>query len=942
MRRTLSTLTAMAVGAAALTAAATTASASAEEGAADRGAAAVDKPLWQQAQNYYSTLRAPRVPDETEIESVEGPEAEPTWWEEAQRKHSTGFPPAAQELARREALADKGLSPARSLMRAGAENVTEARLLTLLVEFDPDANDDFSGWERPADNPTAEVPCYTEPEGTFFGGPLHNELPDPATVGTGRDNNTFWVPDFSPEHYEKIIYSEEGLTEKVRPDLDGGIDLSGYTVRNHYKEMSSGKYLIDGTVTPWLMLPHSEAWYSADSCAAGEASDIGHPDNPRGTAQMAIDAVAALQEADPDFDFTEYDQEDQADFDDDGDLFEPDGILDHVVVIHAGADQADDGGEQGTYAEWSSSSTVDPAQGGYEVPGTGVKVFNYTTQPEDAGVGVISHEYGHDLGLPDLYDSIGPTDTDVAFWDLMSTGSHSGPIFQGIPTHMGAWSKYVLGWIDPEVVPYGSARRNVTLGQAAKVPAGTESAVKIQLPNKDVQVGEPHSGELAWWTSNDQDDADVRLTRSVDVPEGDDVRFWMWNDYVIEEFWDYGFVELSADGGDTWEQMVVRDESGEVVTTNEDPNGNLEAYFGGMENGLTGSTDGYRHDWIDLSPYAGSTVQVRLRYMTDAAFVESGWFADDFSVTDDGTEVWTDDVESGDNGWTQEVLSIGGGGLGAGWIRTSGSFSYEQYYLAEWRNTVGFDKGLLTPYTTNFHVDGEWNVNRMPYNAPGMLIWHRDASHSFNDISNNLYDAPSIGAKGQVLLVDSHFNPRRLRGAAAEANPSVLDNLDSRAQAQDVAFGPTKRGFEYCYPSSSTDPYAAACNWFGPRPGKNYFTDQRTWYPGVEYRPDLLEETGSDLFFRDDDASTVVPSRNNEFYTTRVVDKNGKVVRELIGFDMGGGHVLGTGHPKDGRPAVEGHPGTERDLSLGVRIKFVGKPKDNTSAKVWLQPGYRR
>ncbi len=450
MRRTLSTLTALAVGAATLTAAATTASA--EEATADRGAASIDKPLWQQAQNYYSTLRAPRMPNETEIESVDGPRPEPTWWQHAQRKHSTGFPPAAQELARREARADNGRSPARSLLKAGAEPVTRAKLLTLLVEFDPEANDDFSGWERPND-PSAPDGCVTEPEGTLISGPVHNLLPDPATNGTGRDNNTFWVPDFSPEHYETLIYSKEGLTEKVRKDLDGGIDLSGYTVRNHYEEMSNGKYIVGGTVTPWLMLPHSEAWYSADSCEAGPASDIGHPDNPRGSGQMAIDAVAALAEADPDFPFSDYDVEDQGDRDGDGDLYEPDGVLDHVTVIHAGSDQADGGGEQGTYAEWSSSSTVDPATGGYEVPGTGVRVFNYTTQPEDAGVGVISHEYGHDLGLPDLYDSIGPTDTDVAFWDLMSTGSHSGPIFQSIPTHMGAWSKYVLGWIDPEGRP---------------------------------------------------------------------------------------------------------------------------------------------------------------------------------------------------------------------------------------------------------------------------------------------------------------------------------------------------------------------------------------------------------------------------------------------------------------------------------------------------------
>ena len=43
---------------------------------------------------------------------------------------------------------------------------------------------------------------------------------------------------------------------------------------------------------------------------------------------------------------------------------------------------------------------------------------------------------------------------------------------------------------------------------------------------------------------------------------------------------------------------------------------------GGLENGLTGSTDGYRHDYVNLTPYAGTTIQLRLRYATDAAFEE--------------------------------------------------------------------------------------------------------------------------------------------------------------------------------------------------------------------------------------------------------------------------------------------------------------------------------
>ena len=48
----------------------------------------------------------------------------------------------------------------------------------------------------------------------------------------------------------------------------------------------------------------------------------------------------------------------------------------------------------------------------------------------------------------------------------------------------------------------------------------------------------------------------------------------MWNNYMIEELWDYGFVEVSDDDGETWKQLEVFDESGDMVSTDEDTNGN--------------------------------------------------------------------------------------------------------------------------------------------------------------------------------------------------------------------------------------------------------------------------------------------------------------------------------------------------------------------------------
>ena len=58
------------------------------------------------------------------------------------------------------------------------------------------------------------------PPGNVQNGPLHNNIPNPAG-GPSPDNNSFWVPDFSSEHYNKMLYTEEGITERVRPDLTG-------------------------------------------------------------------------------------------------------------------------------------------------------------------------------------------------------------------------------------------------------------------------------------------------------------------------------------------------------------------------------------------------------------------------------------------------------------------------------------------------------------------------------------------------------------------------------------------------------------------------------------------------------------------------------------------------------------------------------------------------
>ena len=54
---------------------------------------------------------------------------------------------------------------------------------------------------------------------------------------------------------------------------------------------------------------------------------------------------------------------------------------------------------------------------------------------------------------------------------------------------------------------------------------------------------------------------------------------------------------------------------------------------------------------------------------------------------------------------------------GAGWHRDTGTQVQAHYYLAEWRNFDGFDKGLQYAYDTTYLHDA-WKVEKIKYNAP--------------------------------------------------------------------------------------------------------------------------------------------------------------------------------------------------------------------------------
>ena len=82
---------------------------------------------------------------------------------------------------------------------------------------------------------------------------------------------------------------------------------------------------------------------------------------------------------------------------------------------------------------------------------------------------MFAHEYAHDLGLPDDYDTrpAAAATTRVNWWTLMAQSRGPAPSDEGIGTRaadLGAWDKLQLGWLDYEVVGRGPERETLDLG----------------------------------------------------------------------------------------------------------------------------------------------------------------------------------------------------------------------------------------------------------------------------------------------------------------------------------------------------------------------------------------------------------------------------------------------------------------------------------------------
>ncbi|MCL6669744.1 immune inhibitor A domain-containing protein [Streptomyces panaciradicis] len=556
-------------------------------------------------------------------------------------------------------------------------------------------------------------------------GPLHNQIAEPDRA---KDNSTAWQADYDQQHFQDLYFGTGKNTESLK---------------KYYEKQSSGRYSVDGEVTDWVKVPYNEARYGNNACGSTTCSSVWNLVRDGLTSWVAGQKAAGKSDADIKADLAQYDQWDRYDYDGDGDFNEPDGYVDHFQIVHAGEDESAGGGAQGTDAIWahrwyafgSDAGATGPANnrlGGTQVGDTGVWVGDYTMQPENGGLGVYAHEYGHDLGLPDEYDTNGGENS-TGFWTLMSSGSWLGTgknAIGDLPGDMNAWDKLQLGWLNYDTAKAATKSKH-KLG-VAEYNTKNKQALVVTLPDKAVttEVVTPAQGSTQWWSGSGNDLKNT-LTRSVDLTGKSSAALTLDGYYDIEANYDFLYAEVSTDGGANWTAL-----DGTV-------DGQAIPRDGSDKPALTGTVDGYKKLSYSLDAYAGKKIDLRFRYQTDGGVALKGFAADEITVTADGAAVFSDNAESADAGWAA-----------SGFSRIGASFTkdYKQYYIAENRQYVSYDKTLkVGPYNFGFSTTRPDWVEHYPYQN-GLLIWKWDTSQP----DNNTGDHPGTG---QILPIDSHPVP---------------------------------------------------------------------------------------------------------------------------------------------------------------------------------------
>lgn len=227
-----------------------------------------------------------------------------------------------------------------------------------------------------------------------------------------------------------------------------------WSVRDYYVENSMGAFKPTFDVAAPVTLANNRAYYGTLQITYDGVNYMDYPDS------AFIEAVNLIKQR-GDVDFTKYDNN--------GDKY-----VDFVYMIYAGIGEADTGVEE---TIWPQASAVNPIgvvgscrnaldRNCYyvsryacsnEISGNAYSQYGPTAKIL-AGIGTFVHEYGHVLGLPDLYNTEDMNDQSTPFiWSLMDMGEYNtyaeNDLLAGsAPPRLTAFERYSLGWLTPRVL----------------------------------------------------------------------------------------------------------------------------------------------------------------------------------------------------------------------------------------------------------------------------------------------------------------------------------------------------------------------------------------------------------------------------------------------------------------------------------------------------------
>jgi M6 family metalloprotease-like protein len=235
-------------------------------------------------------------------------------------------------------------------------------------------------------------------------------------------------------------------------------------VASYYHAVSYGKITITGDVFGWYTLPYGQAHYGKDCMSIDDTAC----DGSDASWQIAQDVVpVAEKDKSANIDFMNYD---------------------YYVFVHSGYGQESNGV---TDEVWSVTYW-----GGVWVQTNSKTLtrFNITPEEEARGsvpLGVYTHEFGHNLGLPDMYDTHSGASR-MGEWELMDKGLWNGIPPGSEPAELSSWSRNRLGWLPAyNMANYSGADQLTTMQPLEDSPSnGTTSAVIVPIANKEYYLFE--------------------------------------------------------------------------------------------------------------------------------------------------------------------------------------------------------------------------------------------------------------------------------------------------------------------------------------------------------------------------------------------------------------------------------------------------------------------